>query len=296
VELSWLIKLRIAAVVAMGVVVIGILAWPLAAPPDPLSAVRFGSLSYVSVTILVVLAFLVGFVGYFISWPYGREIGILAVPSGLAIWASRSGNMAKLIQVNPSLPQRLAIFTALKWEPIFWLLIIATGFAGLLFGQKLWSKPHIAKTPIKSNPITNKYLNAIAALFGSAIIAHFCIKILAQDYSTSNNTIVAQPDVGQIIFAVLVSFGLAAFVVKKLFNTNYIWPTITSALITVFAVATYAKQGVLQNLQQNWPATFFSSSVVCILPIQMVAFGTLGSIAGYWLAVRYTHHGKHDTK
>jgi hypothetical protein len=296
VELSWLMKLRIAAVVATGVVVIGILAWPLAEPSDPLGVVCFGSLSYIGAITLVLLAFLVGFVAHFVSWPYGREIGILAVPSGLAVWAGRSGSMAKLIQLNPALPQRLVLFTALKWEPIFWLLIIAAGFAGVLLGQKMWSKPHPTKTLVNSNPNLNRYLNVIAALFGSAIIAHFCIKILAQDYTTSDNTVVAQPDTGQIIFAVLISFGLAAFTVKKLFNTNFIWPAIASALVTAFAITIYAKQNVLQNFQQNWPATFFSSSVISILPVQMVAFGTLGSIAGYWLAVRYTHHRKHEPK
>ena len=39
-ELTWINKLRIAAVAALGVMVIGILAWPLAAPGDPLMPVR----------------------------------------------------------------------------------------------------------------------------------------------------------------------------------------------------------------------------------------------------------------
>jgi len=35
-ELTWINKLRIAAVTALGVIVIGILAWPLVVPVDPL--------------------------------------------------------------------------------------------------------------------------------------------------------------------------------------------------------------------------------------------------------------------
>lgn len=295
-ELSWLIKLRIAAVVAIGVVVIGILAWPLAEPRDPLGAVIVSNISPVATITLVLLAFGIGFIAYFASWPYGREIGTLAVPSGLAVWAGRSGSLAQMIQLNPTLLQRQALFSVLKWEPFFWLLIVAAGFAGVFLGQKTWPVSQTDQTQDESKANTNKYLNAITAILGSVIIAHFCIKILAQEFTTSDNNVVAQPVNGQIVFAVSVSFGIAAFVVKKLLNTDFIWPTIASTLVTIFAVNTYAKQNVLQNFVQNWPATFFSSSVVSVLPVQMVAFGTLGSIAGYWLAVRYTYLRKHQTK
>jgi hypothetical protein len=104
---------------------------------------------------------------------------------------------------------------------------------------------------------------------------------------------VAQPAIGQVVFAVLVSFGLAAFAVKKYLNVSYIWPTIASALVTAFAVSAYGRQ--VQHLAQQWPATFFSNSVVSILPVQMVAFGTLGSIAGYWMAVRFDYWRKHES-
>ncbi len=295
-ELSWLMKLRIAAVISTGVILIGILAWPLAAPHDPLGVVRFSNLSYSGAAFLVLLAFWIGFIAYFVSWPYGREMGILSVPSGLAVWAGRSGSVAKLMQLNSTLSQRQALFASFKWEPFFWLLIIAAGFAGVFLGQKIRSKPHKIETHIKPNPKPTKYYNAIAALIGSALIAHLCIIILAQDFRTSNNTVVAQPAIGQIIFAVLISFGLAAFTVSKLLNTNFIWPIIASAFVTIFAVTTYAKQNVLQSFLENWPATFFSSSVISILPLQMVAFGTLGSITGYWLAIGHAHHLKHETK
>jgi len=295
-ELSWLMRLRIAAVVATGAALIGILVWPLAAPPDPLGSVQASNITPVGATALVLLAFGVGFIAYFVSWPYGREIGILAVPSGLAIWAVRSGNMAQLIQFNPTLPQRQILFAALKWEPFFWLLIVTAGFAGVLLGQKIRSKPEPAETPTKANPNPNKYLNTIIALVGSGLIAQLCIKILAQDVMTSDNQLVAQPAMGQIVFAVLVSFGLAAFIVKKFLDMSYIWPTVAGAFVTTFAIATYAKQDTLQHLVGRYPATFFANAVISILPVQMVAFGTLGSIAGYWLAVRYNYRLKHGTK
>lgn len=308
-ELSLLMRLRIAAAVVTGVVLIGILAWPLAVSSGPLSAVRPGDIGPGGAITLVVLAFLTGFIAYFVSWPYGREIGILAAPSGLAVWAVRCGSMTTLIQLNPTEAQRQALLTTLKWDSIFWLAVVAAGFAGVLLGQKILSSTRLARRggppetqkKTDSKPINPlrwvKYLNAIIALVGSAFIAQFCIRIFAQDVKIIGTaSVVAQPSVGQIVFAVLLSFGLAAFVVKKFLDVSYIWPTIATVLVTAFAISSYARQEVLQYFVKTWPAAFFANSVISVLPVQMVAFGTLGSIVGYWMAVRYKYWRKHEMK
>ncbi len=299
-ELSWLTKLRIGAAVATGVILIGILGWPIAAPTEPFGAVLGGAMSFGGAISLAGLAFLAGFMAYFLSWPYGREIGILAAPSGLGIWAVRSGNMAGLIQLNATLAQRQALFAMLKWEPIFWLAIVAAGFFGVLLGEKISQPKHKwGETQKKANSKANIYLSAAIALVVSVLIAQFCVGIFAQDVRIFDNklgSVVAQPAIGQIVFAVLVSFGIAGFVVKKFLNAGYIWPIIASSFVTAFVSSTYVKQDTLQHLWHRWPTVFFSNAVTSILPVQIVAFGTLGSIAGYWLAVRYNYWRKHESK
>ncbi len=298
-ELSWLMKLRIAAAAAVGVVLIGILGWPLASSSDPLGAVLAGYISTGSAVILLILAFLTGVIAYFLSWPYGREIGILAVPSGLAIWAVRSGSMTTLIQLNPTAAQRQALFTFLKWDSLFWLTVVAAGFAGVLLCQKILSKPRPTKTNKKPKTNTSNYINAIIAFIGSGLIAQICIRILAQDISALDSrlgSVVAQPHVGQIVFAVFISFGIAAFVVNKFLDVSYIWPAIACFLVTAFSTVTYAKQEILQHLAEQWPTAFYSNSVIAILPLQMVAFGTIGAIAGYWMSFRYNYWRKHESR
>jgi len=205
--------------------------------------------------------------------------------------------MADLIRLSPTLAQRQAIFAAIKWEPIFWLAIVAAGFGGVLIGQKIAPSSEPDKSQKKSGSKLNICLNAVIAPVGSVLIAQFCIRIFAQDvriFDPRLGSVVAQPAIGQIVFAVLVSFGFAAFVVKKFLNVSYIWPVITSALVTGFAIITYVKQDTLQLLIGRYPVAFFSNAVTSILPVQMVAFGTLGSIVGYWLAVRYNYWRKHE--
>jgi hypothetical protein len=298
-ELSLIMRLRIAAAAATGVVLIGILAWPLASSSEPLDAVLAGDISIGGLITLVVLAFLTGLLAYFVSWPHGREIGILAVPFGLAIWAVRSGSMTTLIQLNPAIEQRQAVFSAFKWDSAFWLALVAAGFFGVLLGQKIISS---SAKPVKEKTSGSKpaqFLSVIIALVGSVFIAQFCIKMFAQDVSLLDSklgVIMAQPSVGQIVFAVFVSFGLAAFIVKKFLDVSYIWPAIATVLLTVFAASSYARQDMLQYFIKQWPSAFFVNSVISILPVQVVAFGTLGSIAGYWMAIRYNYWRKHEMK
>jgi hypothetical protein len=291
-ELSLLMKLRIGAAMAVGVVLVGILAWQMAGPSEPAGAIGGDG-----ATILILLAFVAGLGAYFVSWPYGRQIGVLAAPSGLAVWAVRSGSMTTLMQLNPTVTQRQEVLAVLRWEPVFWLLIVAAGFAGVLLGEKIRPGMALKKTQGKYNFKSGKYLNMVVALIGSGLIAQFCIRILAQDISMSDSrwgSVMSQPAVGQIVFGVLVSFGLAAFLVKKFLDASYIWPTIAAALVTAVAATLYVKQ--MQHVVQGWPAAFFSNAVVSILPVQMVAFGALGSIAGYWMAVRYSYWRKHEPK
>ena len=147
-ELSWSMKLRIAVAAAIGVLLIGIFAWPMAEPFGKVAAM--GSRDTM---VLLVLAFAVGFIGYFVSWPYGREIGILTVPSGLAIWAARSGTMAGRIQISPTAAERTALMTSLRWEPFFWLAVVAAGFLGVLLARNLSpNKSEAAQDESKSGP------------------------------------------------------------------------------------------------------------------------------------------------
>jgi hypothetical protein len=205
--------------------------------------------------------------------------------------------MGALMQLYPTAAERLELIGSLKWEPITWLAVVAAGCVGpLLFWRVLSKRRPAEKKASKSNPV--KYLNAITALAASVVIVQFFIRVFAQDVSLTDTfagkrmSVIAQPATGQIVFAVLVSFGLAAFVVKKFLDAGYVWPIVSTLLVTLFAFSVYTKN--VSYLAQQWPATFFSNAVVSVLPVEMVAYGTLGSIAGYWMAVRYDFWRKHE--
>jgi len=296
-ELTSINKLRIAAVAALGIVVLGLLAWPLAAPADPLSPVRAWSIGVSGTLALLVLAFGLGFAGYFIAWPYGREIGILAVPFGLTIWAGRSGPMRVLTQAYRQSLERETLASSLRFEPVYWLLVVAAGFAGVLLAQYLRAPSRLpTDEPATGNRAKpGLYLTGVIAVAGTVLIANFFLGVFAQDVATSRNIVPSQPPVGQIIFAVVAAFAVASFLVKKFTNLSYLWPALASVFVTAFAQASYDGAQVLRQFAETRPATSFPHSTLAILPIQLVALGTLGSVLGYWLAVRYDWWRKHES-
>jgi len=295
-ELTWINKLRISAVAALGVIVIGTLAWPLAAPADPLLPVRAWNIGFFGTIILLVLAFVVGFVGYFIAWPHGREIGILGVPFGLTVWAGRSGPMRALTQALTEPSEREALLHSFRLEPAYWLLIVAAGFIGVLAARHLrpGSKPAPTLVQIKSHLNPGMYLNVAISLLVSTVLIAFFTGAFAQDLCTSYEMVAAQPAVGQIIFAILGAFGGAAFVSKRFLNLSYLWPAVAALLVLPFANLVYGNSQTVAKFAETEPATFYPHAIFAILPLQLVALGALGAVTGYWLAVRYEYWRKHD--
>ncbi len=298
-ELSWLMKLRIAAAAGVGVVLIGILAWPLAGATDPLGpvSVAVGSISVVGAIVLIFLAFASGFIGYFVSRPWGREIGVLAAPCGLAVWAIRGGNMAELIQMNPTLPARKALLGMMTWEPAFWLVVIAAGFGGVVLAHRIAGLGKDAKPKEKPESDSARLVNILIGMVCSVIVAQLGIRLFARDAgvrASQFGSAVGQAPAGQVVFAVLVSFAAAGFVLKKLLNVSYVYAVVASAILSALAIGRYVRSDLLEHFVRHWPGPLFPDAVVSIVPVQMVAFGTLGSIIGYWLAVKYDFSRKQE--
>jgi len=293
-------RLRIAVAIAIGAVIIGYFAWPLAQPQDPYGVVSFiaGNMTRDSVLKLAALAVLCSLLAFFISWPYGKYLAILAVPSGLAVWALRSGNMAELMRQNPTAAERLRLFSQIEWEPFSWLAIVALGVLVAHICQKFLSRNSSSGAESKSSLVKSYYITFAIALGVSVLLAKLLLMVFAQDVKIADDKIgavIVQVTTAQTVFAILVSFGIAAFVVKKFLDVSYICPIVATALVHPAVITIYLKPEVMERLFECWPAVFYPNAIASILPIQMVAFGTLGSIAGYWLAVRYNFWRTHES-
>ena len=298
-NLSWTSKTRLTFVFVTGFLLIGILCWPLVKPDNPFQPISLvpGNIGVFSLIAILAAAFITGLVAFFVSWPLGKEMAIAAVPAGLCVWSFRSASMADLMLNYNSIESKYALIAKIKWEPFFWLAVVAAGWAGVWVACKITSKnPKNIEKPKKSD-IFNIIVNAGLSTAASLLITTFCVWMLAQDIKMTDSKlgfVIGQPHVLQICFAVLVAFAVSGFVVKKFLSGSYIWPLLSTSLVTFLVTSIYVNKETLKYMSANWPVNFFQNSVLAILPVQMVAFGALGSVAGYWLAVRLDYWKKHQ--
>ena len=292
-------RLRIAVVAAVGIGLIGIYAWPLIAPEEPYGIVSVvsGTISSNDGILLIVLGFAAGLISYFLAWPYGKQIGILAAPAGLGFLAARSGNMGTLIQLNPAIIQREELYSAICWEPLLWLGVVFAGFLGTFVASEIIYpvRPEIIDKFIKRD--FGYFVNLLVVIIGSVVITQFFIGILARDYTAINpqgGSAVGQSALGQIIFAVFVSFGLAGFLAKNVLNLDYTGVIISSFMVNPVSIMIYARHNVVSYFAGHWPAVFFPNATLTILPIQIVSFGAIGAVAGYWIAIYFDYWRKNE--
>lgn len=298
-ELTWPIKLRIGLAAAVGIALIGVLGWPLVAPVEPFGVVSIvsGAISNSDTIVLIVLGFVSGFVSYFFCWPMGSQIGVFAAPAGLAYLAAKSGDMGKLFQLNPTVTQREELLSRMRWEALLWLAVVGAGFLGVLLASRITHSADYgnesASKPVKRDALY--FVNPALAVLGSVVVSQFFIGIFARDFSVTDagvNTAVGQPVLAQIVLALLVSFGIAGFLVKEVLNLGYVPVIISTCLVSPFAIMFYGRQDVMAYFANNWPAVFFPHATLAVLPIQMVSYGTIGAIAGYWIGIRIDYWHK----
>jgi hypothetical protein len=296
-EMTWSMRFRIAGVLLAGIVLLGILAGPVVRPADPGSAITLyqASIKPAAIASCFAMAFVSGLLAFFVAWPYGRELAPLAAPAGLAYWACTSGNMFSLIILNSGFAERKILYSALRWEGFFWLAVVACGWIGSTVAARI-SKARSVAIPgyqqAKQGPVN--LLSIISGIAASVVIGNFAINALAQDvkiFDSKLGSVIGQPGTAQIAFAVIVSFGLAAYCARYFLEIGHIYPVIAAAVLIFFIFSWYSgNTETLQYMAESKASAFFPRATCAVLPLQILAFAPIGAVAGYWLAIKTQYH------
>ncbi len=291
-NVQWQTRIRAIAAIGIGIVLLGMTGWNRIAPTDLSSAVSFldGSISLMDMLVVCLLAFFSGLLAYLAAWPNGLAVAPLAAPAGLAYWSMQTADMRTVLLYNPTAVQRNQVFSSLATEGVFWLLPVAAGLAGVLAGGLLFNKNKQAISEIlpKDAFSGQKLVKFVIAAVASILIAQIVITILAQDVKQDDlklGQVVGQTGPRQIAFAVFVAFLAAGYVAYYFAETPFFIPTLCAALVLFLAMKYAVKPDVLNQMVTAWPAAYFPKSICCILPIQMVAFGSLGAFTGFRVAI-----------
>lgn len=291
-ELSWLSKIRLIIALAIGVFLVGILPWKNIQPAEHgVFALLSGTINPQDLMICGLYALAAGFLASIISTPLGFQIGVLAAPAGMAAWSFRSASLSTLFQAAPDVNSRMAVYSKLHLEAFIWLVLFLLGFVGAYAADKLLRRKTLnLPDKFEGSLKLQAPVAIVVALVGSVIVGVYLLNILAADVNFPDpklGTVTGQPSNLQIAFAVIITFMVLGFCSKLFLGVNYVWPAIATAIVSYYSIILYAKQPTLDYMSISWAAVFYSKTAISILPIQMVAFGCIGSVWGYWLAAQY---------
>ncbi len=285
VEQHWMDKVRIGAVLTFGAIVIGIFCWPLIAPHTDLGAVAFynSSISPFDAMLILPAAFATGAAAYFIGWPNGRHTALAAVPMGVGIWGLRSGTMNNLLTYNNTLEQHHNIYMSLRWEGIFWLLVITAGYFGVRTAAAICHDNSHWEQEKRKYQVGD----IILPLVVTCAIAWPLINLLTQSPKLPTKefgNLYSQPQNAQIAFALMAGFGVAGYAVKRFMKVRIEIPVVSTVLFSL-AAAIFSGKESLQSISMSMPSSFFAYPISAILPVQTIAFGTIGILIGYSIAI-----------
>ncbi|MCP4455531.1 MAG: hypothetical protein GY809_29075 [Planctomycetes bacterium] len=278
---------------ALGALIIGVLNWHAAKPEDPAGLVNLQNLSVIQGLLLLGLAAALGFAGYFIAWPYGCEIGLLAAPSGLAIWACRSASVSRTLAVIPDVHARQDLFASMRFEAIYWLAVVYAGWCGVRLAKKLRPNPTLPILETLPGPRQTPFLYNGLALVLSVVVGQFLVGVFAQDIPLNHGAL-TQPPSRQLALGIFMAFGVAAFLVGHFLHLTYHWVMPALALTYGLSTLPFAKAETLTLMAQTSPSLCLPSTVLFALPIHIVAFGSLGAIWGHWASVRFDYWRAHE--
>jgi hypothetical protein len=284
-----LFKIRLFAFV----IITGLLfqmAWSWVAPVEPEGA--FTLLQHDSPGLIILVAFILTVVTSLLGSLIGRAaavpFGALAAPVGLCTWVLHSKGLDRLLLEYSDNAERSGLFRSFLGESILWTgLVLLSYFLPVLI-SKAKLPDYSASTKPKDESDKSNLLNTLSAVGLVCIAGFLVLKVLAQSTKALAGespavTVITPAKMGQILFAIYVSFFIGAWGVKHLFRVPT-WPLLIGPAIVALGSFWLASRMILpQTVIEQAPA-FVKPSVnfAMALPLQLIAVGSLAVLVGHW--------------
>ncbi len=284
-DISALIKIKVTLAVSIATATIGFIGWLLISPSSQQESISlvFETLSFSNILLFALIVFLTA---VFLSLTFGnnsQEFAFCGVAFALSVCAVRGGLLTVNLGYIGDVGEIHKIYQSLAWEGFAWLGIVLVAFAGSHINigvsslRKLWLQAD------KKNIVIGFVVSVVIGVLGTNLLTLGARVVVDSDVFS----VVRQAYTGQICFGVLVSFCGGAYLCRHFLRVHYIVPTIASGLVVFITMSFASSTSNLEYLSTNLPSSFLLKPSAGVLPIQMVAFGSLGSIIGYWLS--YSH-------
>ncbi len=296
--------------VAVAALVLCTVGWRVAQPADPdlaLTLTRDGGRVMAVLPALLALVIVVAAVGTAIGGRRVPEAGIFAAAVGLAALALRGGSMEVMLAYldSPAADARRRLMAAMALDALLWTLLLAAAWIAVILVQKwLWTPadaephadPRLPKKPAKAAPAAAKAWADWWAAIVTGVIAIFII------WMTAARTPVANVARGQVIASVAAGFYVGAFTARYFTGITkphwYLLAVPAVALISYLCGYLYADMSWAENsMRFKYYADLVTTpphSLVRPLPVEYLAVGTAGVLAGIWSGTKVEHVVEQD--
>ena len=286
-------KVRVFLACLVAIVLVSYIGWMVAQPVDPEMAVTFtaGSRNLLAIwPALLVLTVVSAAVGSAVAGPRLPEAGMFAAAVGLAGLALHGGSMEMLLSyvggADPS--GRRSLMFSMAIDSALWAALLAVSWiVVLMVGRWLWeptavqpaNRPGSKNASDKGGSIVEMLGGGILALAITAIVALFFI------WMTIARTPVAIIARGQVIASVFFGLYLGAMVARYFTGVDcaryYMGAPLVVAVIGF--LLGYLQSGMGWALPAYAQlATTPPHALARPLPIEFIAVGLAGAIAGFW--------------
>lgn len=305
-------KLRVLLACVIAIVLLTTVGWVVAAPADPQAGVVLVAQPERAMAVwpaLIVLTAVAGVIGTVMSPRRLVEGGVFVAAIGLAGLALKGGSMQDVLQyalAAPDAASRRGLMTRMALDTLLWTgLMAAAWIVVALVRRWLWADEELYN-PVPAPAAQN---NAAApakrqsagwpAFLITGVMAAFII------LATSARTPVATLARGQVIAAVAGGFFLAAMTARYFTGQHrahfYVLAVPAVALLAWLIGYLNAGMSWAQGAENPWAAFVELKqtpphALVRPLPIEYLAAGVAGALAGFWSGERVEHVAEPEKK
>ncbi|MCF7957779.1 MAG: hypothetical protein K9M57_04950 [Phycisphaerae bacterium] len=311
-------KIRLFIVLAVSMGLFTTLGWFFARPLDPDGALTLVQhhQPVLTMILLVLLAIVVTIVGLMVGGRHAGQIAPMALPLGLSCWVIQTSGFESLLIKCSDVASLSHLFQNMIFDTMLWCIPVALALGVVIYGGRYLTRLTGIETNGENKParhdvttssesllssegfMAKQGLRNVLALLLTCAIAMILLKLILQTGKTrllvgQNHVLGATPaSMGQIIFSLLVAFGVGAGVAHQLLGTP-LWCFLAApplvALFNYISAMTTANFEIMEKMASSFFPAQMTTAMV--LPLQFIAIGTLAVMWGHWFSL-LVHHEK----
>ncbi len=300
-HLDWNSRFRFALGILVSCVLFASIGMTILSPWDPAGAISLWVVAMTGGTEELFLLRFIGLllvVGVFASIIMDARLplfGVFAACIGVGIPIIKTASMdyvMVLMQVGKEFEHPQDLWISMILETLGWTLALAILVGGTIATER-WLKrsnanetesPETKTTKSKplSEPMKKTWIRSLGALLITVVLTLFLIVFFAADQRK-----------GQVIFAVVAGFFLAALAAEQITENDHpLWQVVAVPIVAIIAYAyTYMNPERPPGLEAILHIA--PNNLARILPIEYIFIGTIGAVFGTWTSHRLRYSKEH---